>query len=1192
MAASQDSTRLVKFLDAFFQEQNIKWLIGVGTLILLSSSTMLITSHWDSYPPLWKYAVFLGYTVLIHVGGQVSYHQLGLRKTGTGLMAATVLLIPLGFSAYRWVQPDSLSSLAGMFAQSGLILLLAGNGVFSFFAAKRIFDHLLRKPQITFLVCYLLLSFSGAVLPLLPSSQALASASLCWLVFAVGAIKINRHAFWLAAEHRAPRIFGFFPIILLAVQFLTLFAVVLAPNVPLEWVGLGMVLTALPILQASDALASVVQSRGSESSVKQPASVIIALFGGTALVMSGVFVAAYGFPNTIAIVPAAILAAVVMGLAGRRTRRHEFVWMLLLFVLTAYQCSPVFFKQVAMRLVDSSAAAIDESRMPFAFYGVTYLPLIAAASGLAWWFNRLGEKFFSTPMKHFSVALPILLLPVAMTHPKAMFPVSIALSLVLSAQTLLFRDRRLQVAALVACLSGIAGVPVFLDSAFSMNLSHQLVLTVWVVAGGILTFFGPIFDRAVDRLCEINSGRWNLYRAASLVIAVVCGGWTIALVPFGESVTWVGAFCLIQLIWHTIQRRTRPIGIVTMFLLVSLPLGAAIQAGWTTPSLMMLASLETMLMSAMALVLQGRTQCAPLEVFSLSAKVTARMSVLLLQILTVGVLTLSTSTLDGFAYLPATIVILGVGAELAVRSRSRSLVVTSWLTLLALSMTLVIHSVSIPSVFVWILAVWAGVSILFAVIVRTIAARGVDQTTYDARPLKALEWSVGFTAGLITLTSIQMLTSSMQVAGWMALLGLAILIVNRRKGAVVDVLLLLANAQILSGVLSLFAPSADSLFNLTMATAGNAFLPLALVTVCSAAFWERRRSAERAPAETTSLALQFAAIGMLTLNILAPVPIVLWFQAFCSVGTFLVLGWLRSRSARSLANRGFTALGEQQVWLTFACLAGCLCYFVWFGILPFGATVMLYTPLFMALTAWLISQSITEQSSWSVFGHPLKKLSNSLPVFTVFLGIGHRLSMQPTEWLGMNSLALLLAAGFYFWRGLEQRRSSFIVTASVILNVSLAMFWNELRWSDPQLFLIPAGMTILLLVELLREQIPGHLLNPLRYVGALTILVSPTFQIVGGSWLHIITLMITSLLVLLVSMGLRVKALMYTGTAFLVADLIALVVRGSFDHPSLLWLTGIAIGIGVIGLAAYCERYREQMLQRLRMLAAELETWT
>ena len=96
MSTDSDSRPwFVRFCDTFFQEQNIKYMLGVGMLILLGSSLMLVTTHWDSYTPAWQYLILIAYTAAIHLGGQAGYHNLGLRKTGTGLMALTVLLLPL-----------------------------------------------------------------------------------------------------------------------------------------------------------------------------------------------------------------------------------------------------------------------------------------------------------------------------------------------------------------------------------------------------------------------------------------------------------------------------------------------------------------------------------------------------------------------------------------------------------------------------------------------------------------------------------------------------------------------------------------------------------------------------------------------------------------------------------------------------------------------------------------------------------------------------------------------------------------------------------------------------------------------------------------------------------------------------------------------------------------------------------------
>ncbi len=113
----------------------------------------------------------------------------------------------------------------------------------------------------------------------------------------------------------------------------------------------------------------------------------------------------------------------------------------------------------------------------------------------------------------------------------------------------------------------------------------------------------------------------------------------------------------------------------------------------------------------------------------------------------------------------------------------------------------------------------------------------------------------------------------------------------------------------------------------------------------------------------------------------------------------------------------------------------------------------------------------------------------------------------------------------------------------------------------------------------------------LRYIGALTILVSPVFEILQNSWLHLLTLLVLCVLLILLAIGLRLRPLLNTSTAFLLADLVGMVIRSANDHPGLLWIGGLVVGVAVIALAAICENQREKLLARLRMLSSELATW-
>ena len=64
---ARPNSGLESFLEAFLQERNIRWMLGIGVLILLGSSLMFVTKNWDAMNTIWQYAVLLGYTGLIHV---------------------------------------------------------------------------------------------------------------------------------------------------------------------------------------------------------------------------------------------------------------------------------------------------------------------------------------------------------------------------------------------------------------------------------------------------------------------------------------------------------------------------------------------------------------------------------------------------------------------------------------------------------------------------------------------------------------------------------------------------------------------------------------------------------------------------------------------------------------------------------------------------------------------------------------------------------------------------------------------------------------------------------------------------------------------------------------------------------------------------------------------------------------------
>jgi hypothetical protein len=1249
-SSSEQRSPIVRFFETFFQEQNIKWMLGVGMMIMIGSSLMLVTSHWDAYTPLWKSVILLGYTVGVHIAGQVSFHSLALRKTGTVLMALTVLLIPLGFHALRWNFSEDFGQ------QTASLLLLAGNGVFATLAARRIFEHFLRSSQPTFLASYGILSVAAALLPAVPLWLAPWTALLLWGVFAVGAIKVNRHVFWLTEEHRLPRIVGFFPILLLGGQFLTLFvtsivnSTALVDAIPVEWIGFGMVLTAIPVLLTADALARVFLQVHGKLARPLPLGIVIPILNGLVLIAVGVFVSAIGFPNAVALVPASALAAVMMAVVARRTGKSAFVWAMLGGVLMAYQCSPVFFRELAGQVVQHGAAAVSETRLPIAFYGLTYLPLLVIVSLVARQLQKADDDVFAVPMRRFAVGMGIVLLAVSVTHVKAVFLVSLAAVALFGLQSWLFKSRRIVALGVVAWVMAMLSCETFLIDVVKVSASNELGWLTLVAGAAGLLLPGRFIDRrianwpvtgkesvdqravssqksreSIDKLaiCETTS-RWTTAILAAVWIAV--SAVSLSTVA-GASGCLIAALLFVHA-WRAKTRWTADVALgfticLVSILAVTMPLPIAT------------------IFSIVAVLLFGLWGVVP----RVGGRISATFGDAATRVASLGFLLMGLGVL-----VPAWAIAMGDGHtfghwvaaalanvwlfDAARKYQAAWLVVIGWLTILANTGVMAVEGLAGHSAIHWLPAIWSAVSV-FVVLAGRFRNSGRSNVNRASTESLIGGWAIVAdtlhgctlaTLGLTATVSLLFFSFPIRVAGGASLLGLLLIAGQRNQPIMRTVALMLVSWQVLYAAIQVFVPEVATVFDLSIAILQPAFVPVSLLASILLMAWQygttrvsnNLNNGDASP--PSSEAAELAALQRVLLRVVigGSLTAILFASTFSSLSTssaaivaaaFLMLagdclvsGFRLNRKA--IVDRGNfmgnineyqqtnqKAGAQGRVWGAIAIVAAGVCHLAFCGVITFGHGLSMFVVLGAGLAAWGVSQLAARSSNTEFLTQPLAITGLCLPAVTVGIGVGRHLADRESIWLGMNSLALLMSAAFYFWRGLERRNSSMLAGSAVVLNVALTLLWNELSWSDPQFFMIPLGVSLLGLVELLRSEIPTKVINPLRYAAALVILVSPTFHIVGGSWLHLFSLMVASVGVTLLAMGLRIRALMYTGVGFLVADLIAMMVRGSIDNPSILWIAGITFGTLVIALAAYCERHREKLLQRMRLVASELDAW-
>eukprot|EP00913_Durusdinium_trenchii_P008980 g8446.t1 len=1181
---SETRSSLARFFDSFFQERNIRWMLGLGLLLLLGSSMMLVKNQWEAYSPFWKYLVLIAYTTAIFLWGEFSYFRLGLRKTGTVLQSLTVLLLPLSFAALRWVRPEGDFTLSLIAGQVGLLFLLALNFVVASVAATRIFAHFLRRTQPTFVAAYLVLCLAGALLPLMSGAASYVAVAVLWGVFTIGAVKVSRHVFWLAEEYHWPRVCGFFPILLLGTQFATLFAFNVAPQIPSQWMGLACALIAVPVMLTADAILAVYQQRTGDLVRPLPWSLILPTAAGLVLCATGIALAATGWPTPYALVPTAALVAALMGVTASRTRNPAFVWGMLFSILLAYNFSPVFFMDAVNWLRDAGAGAVREPRLPFAFYGLTYLPLLGAAIGAQRWMSRRQLDVFAVPTRRFIVGLSAVLLAASLSHAKAMFPVGLAMTAGFVLQAVLFGDRRLLAGSVVGWITAAVGLTPFLEGVLELTVPADMFFLSLGGASLLLLWPGGLLDRRrAFSTRHPNTGEavnFPLHRWVSLSLSL-----------------WLPLFWLQQFVLQPSAAVCWPSGLLLVMLLaihggiwVKSGIGdvAIVFAGlvgvshafrWNVP--------VEMIHSAVALILAAMWCVAPRLRRNPDSRFAQGYGGPIFRVSLAGLAILLTfNTLTFFVqasgaatfsldWIPALIVL--IWAFDAARRIPHAIFSTAGCVgVLSFASCLWMTYAPIDIAGHWLPAFWGAIG-LAAVPIGVGFGSGTEMSQADAdRRGRCAVFRPIFLSSVVLLLavggmSLFVFTTPLRVAGGIAAAGLLLLAVLRSEPLVSRFAIVVANWQVVSLVVQWFTPANASIFSLTFNDQLACCLPVAAVGALSLfGSLLLRENGSR-----VEILLQVHR-GLLRLMIALSM-----FVSLFAIGGVLdaahVISALIAFSVWFLFEllRGVAKNSVERVWLALGIAALGVGYFVLIGVLHLVSGASMYLALGAGMALCGIGRFVERKPSGAVVSEPFQVIGTALPMLTAGLGLVRHVMLADPEWLGVNSLALLGSAAFYFWRGIDRKQNVFLVLSAAILNIGLALLWRELEFSDPQFFMIPIGISILWLVQVLKREIPAKLHDPLRYLGALVILVSPVFHIVAGSWIHLVTLMVASIVVTLIAIGLRIRAITYTGTAFLVADVVAMVVRGSIDHPMLLWVVGILAGAGVIALAAYCEKHRE-----------------
>ena len=184
---------------------------------------------------------------------------------------------------------------------------------------------------------------------------------------------------------------------------------------------------------------------------------------------------------------------------------------------------------------------------------------------------------------------------------------------------------------------------------------------------------------------------------------------------------------------------------------------------------------------------------------------------------------------------------------------------------------------------------------------------------------------------------------------------------------------------------------------------------------------------------------------------------------------------------------------------------------------------------------------------------------------------------------------LLLTVGlFYGVLSVMKRSLGLGLLAALTGNSGLWHFLNRVEgltfFEHPQLWLIPAAVSVLLAARINRESLSVEQMNSIRYGALVTIYVSSTADIFingvdNAPWLPIV-LAVLAVGGVVAGLMMRIRAFLFLGTAFLLLSMLTMIWSASVNLQwTWLWyVTGIAFGVLIIYTVAMFERKREQMI--------------
>jgi hypothetical protein len=233
---------------------------------------------------------------------------------------------------------------------------------------------------------------------------------------------------------------------------------------------------------------------------------------------------------------------------------------------------------------------------------------------------------------------------------------------------------------------------------------------------------------------------------------------------------------------------------------------------------------------------------------------------------------------------------------------------------------------------------------------------------------------------------------------------------------------------------------------------------------------------------------------------------------------------------------------------------------------------------------------IFKRQNRAVLSEPLERTGAFLPLLPV---LGYWL-LEPEIHF---SVVLLMAAGLYGALSVARQSFGFGVLGAMAANGALWVWLHRIEGcgflQHPQLWLIPAALSVLIAAYLNRDRLSAEQMTTIRYSATVAIYVASTADIfINGvaqaPWLPLV-LAGLSVAGIFAGIALRVRAFLFPGAAFLVLAVLTVIWHAAVNlQQTWLWyVSGIVLGVLIIALFAVFEKKRNDILR----LVDNLKQW-